>query len=211
MERSITAPVLRCALHTPCPTGDPALLSQPNHKRPDSGSGLDAPPPPKRRSAAGAGAGPGRGRSQARLHALRPIRAGPGRGPAEPGGETAPAIFPFSATSNRDVSRLPGLRLDACVSPAEGREAYWLSSQGAGPRRSLPPLLRGSRGGTRRRRHRLCFRRRRRRCSRCAFGGGGVGGGEEGGGGGWRIERCSRSGAAAHLGEGIFFFSLRSG
>lgn len=43
---------------------------------------------------------------------------------------------------------------------------------------------------------------------RCAFGGGGVGGGEEGGGGGWRIERCSRSGAAAQFGEGIFFFFL---
>lgn len=40
----------------------------------------------------------------------------------------------------------------------------------------------------------------------CALGGGGVGGGEEGGGGGWRIEPCSRSGAAAQFGEGIFFF-----
>ena len=58
---SVTAPVLLSALHTPFLTGDPALFSQPNHKRPDSGSGLVAPPPPKRRSAAGAGAGPDEG------------------------------------------------------------------------------------------------------------------------------------------------------
>ncbi|XP_035294749.1 verprolin-like [Cricetulus griseus] len=40
-----------------------------------------------------------------------------------------------------------------------------------------------------------------------------VGGGEEGGGGGWRIERSSRSGAAAHSGEGdlVVFSSDRAG
>lgn len=93
--RSVTAPVLRSALHTPFPSGDPALFSQPNHKRPDSGSGLGAPPPPKRRSAAGAGAGPERGRSQARLHSPRPIREGPGRELAGARQRDSPSYFPF--------------------------------------------------------------------------------------------------------------------
>lgn len=94
-EKCNCASPARSALHTPFPTGDPALFSQPNHKRLDSGSGLGAPPPSKRRSAAGAGAGPERGRSQARLHVPRPIRGGPGRELAGARQRDSPSYFPF--------------------------------------------------------------------------------------------------------------------
>lgn len=49
-EKSVIAPVQPSALHTLFPTGDPALFSQPNHKRPDSGSDRGAPPPPPQTS-----------------------------------------------------------------------------------------------------------------------------------------------------------------
>lgn len=128
------------ALHTPFPSGDPALFSQPKPQK------AVLPPPAARPAPSpnvavlqGKGSGPDRGRSRARRPAPRPIREGPQREPAGLGRETAQVIFPFSATSNHDVSPPLGLRLDACVFPAEGRGVDWLRAQGAGLMLSLPP------------------------------------------------------------------------
>lgn len=220
--KSPAAPVLPLALHTPFPFREtPPSSPSPNHKRPCSSSparcSAPFPRPPNVAVLQGKEAGPGWGVGWERVwllpSALAPIREVSLTETGGPGCKDSLFFFFFPCfchVPTMDVSPLLRFRLDMWISPAPTQRSFKsigrccpgggacvssafasAAAQGAGSAASSfasAAAVAAAAAAT----------------CRCAFGGGGVGGGEEGGGGGRRTQRCSRSGAAAQIGEGIF-------